>query len=163
MHTDFGPLTRGKVGYVAHRAVELHTDVDLLVVIRDLDDVDQAAGHSSDPYLPVARLVVTTASEAATSRRISRLMLESCIGYTVIGTGQALCDGFAVGVVVDVARAAAVAELSNAVKGTFRGLRMSGRLEVLRVAAAAAAGAGGVGVRHLVRVGRMTGDAVQRR
>src|SRR5690348_13496292 len=90
-------------------------------------------------------------------------MLESCIGYTVIGTRQALGEGFAVRVVVNVASAAAVAEISDAVERTFCGLRMSGWLEVLRVATAAGTGARGVRVRHLVRVGRMTGGAAQRR
>src|SRR5438445_684799 len=120
-------------------------------------------GTPPGPICPYARLVVKTASEAATSRRISRLMLESCIGYTVIRAGQALCDGFAVRVVVDVARAAAVAELSNAVKGAFCRLRVSGWLEVLRVATAAGAGARRIRVGHLVHVGRMAGDAAQRR
>jgi len=62
-----------------------------------------------------------------------------------------------------VASAAAVGQLARAVQLAFRGLRMSGGLEVLGVAAAAGAGVRRRQIRHLIRVGGVARRAAQRR
>src|ERR1700724_3122966 len=111
------------------------------------------------PIWPHARLVVETLSRTATSRRNTRLMLESGIGYTVIRAGMALRNGGAGRVAVHVARAAAITQLRGAVQNVFHGLRMRRGLKVLRMTAAAGSRGCGVRVRYLVRVGGMAGDA----
>jgi hypothetical protein len=40
------------MGYIPNRAVELNRQIDLVLVIRDLHDIDEAAGSWRRPDLP---------------------------------------------------------------------------------------------------------------
>ncbi len=52
LHSYLGPFAGGKMGYIPNRAVELNRQIDLVFVIRDLHDIDEASGAWRRPDLP---------------------------------------------------------------------------------------------------------------